>query len=174
MMKSHKKKLIMIMITALVILNIWRWLPTSMTSTRQDVVAQRDHLFNIEDFVVRLNSADSMGTVSRDIFQTKKAIEDKKAVHKTKSVEIPLSPVKSQEEFARDNAEAEFGRIRCVAISVRNERFHAYLISEGESFLVSQGDKVGSRFLVETITADGVVLRDPETGAGGVVSISGK
>jgi hypothetical protein len=82
--------------------------------------------------------------------------------------------VKSPEELAKEAAEAELAKIRCVGISVRNERFQAYIINAGEPSLISKGDKVGSRFVVENIVSDGVVLQDAATGVRGTISISGK
>ena len=98
----------------------------------------------------------------------------KRPVVKAAPTVIQIIPQKSPEELARESAQAEFAQIRCVGISVRNERIHAYLINAGESLLVSNGDKVGSRFVVEKIMSDGVSLRDPVTGVGGVITISGK
>ena len=107
-------------------------------------------------------------------FAKVKKIVKKQPLVKAKQAVVQLPPAKSQEELARESAEAEFSKIRCVAISVRNERIHAYVINAGEASLVSKGDKVGSRFVVEKIVPDGVTLRDPETGVGGLIAISGK
>jgi len=57
---------------------------------------------------------------------------------------------------------------------MRKDRAHAYLINAGEPSLVSKGDKVGNRFVVENIESDGVTLRDSDTGFSGLIEVSGK
>lgn len=97
-----------------------------------------------------------------------------KPVAKVKLVAVTATPVKSPEELAHDSAQAEFAQIRCVGISVRDNRIQAYLFDGGDPFLVSAGDKVGSRFVVEKIVPEGVVVRDSATGVGGQIAVSGK
>ena len=171
MMKSNKKKFIWLMIVMLVSLNLWRWWPTS--SPLPERVVRQTGLFSVADFEVKATPADSMTPMLRDIFQPKKVAKEKTLV-KVKPTTVQLPPVKSQEELVKESAEAEFSKIRCVGMSVRNERIHAYVISAGEPALVSKGDKVGARFIVENISPEGITLRDPETGVGGLITLSGK
>jgi hypothetical protein len=167
----NRKSIILIAVLTLVVLNIWRWWPAS---SPQSVAAGRTvGEFNIEDFEVKAIPVDSLPPLSRDIFHPKKVEVVKHRVTAPQSA-VQSAPVKTPEETAKDNAQAEFAQIQCVGISVRNERVHAYLINAGEPSLVSSGDKVGSRFVVEKITTDGVTLRDPATGVGGLISVSGK
>ena len=168
---KNRKLLILLGITTLVMLNIWRWWPAS--TSQPDKAERKTSGFSVEDFEVKVTPVDSLPPLSRDIFYPKKVVTQKSTV-KTTQTDVPLPPVKSQEELARESAEAEFAKTRCVGVSVRNERIHAYVISAGEPSLVSKGDKVGSRFVVEKISPDGVTLRDPETGIGGLLPISGK
>ena len=168
---KNRKLLIMLGIATLVTLNIWRWWPASTTQPNR--VKSKASAFSVEDFEVKVSPVDSLQPLSRDIFYPKKVVS-KTITVKTRQAVVPLPPVKTQEELARESAEAEFAKIRCVGVSVRHERIHAYVISAGEPSLVSKGDKVGSRFTVEKISPDGIALRDPETGVGGLISISGK
>lgn len=168
---KYRKLLIMLGITTLVVLNVWRWWPTS--AIQPDSVRSKASAFSVEDFEVKVTPADSLQPLSRDVFYPKKVVS-KAITVKTRQAVVPLPPVKTLEELARESAEAEFAKIRCVGVSVRNERIHAYVINAGEPALVSKGDKVGSRFTVEKISPDGVSLRDPETGVGGLIPISGK
>jgi hypothetical protein len=168
---KYRKLLIALGIATLVVLNIWRWWPTS--TIQPDKVKGKVSAFSVEDFEVKVAPVDSLQSLTRDIFYPKKIV-NKTITVKTKQAVVPLPPVKTQEELVKENAEAEFVKIKCVGISVRNERVHAYVINAGEPALVSKGDKVGSRFVVEKISPDGVTLRDPETGVGGLISISGK
>jgi hypothetical protein len=86
----------------------------------------------------------------------------------------PEPPTKSPDELAREGVQAAFAQIRCVGISVREKTVHAYLLSGGDAVLVSAGDKVGGLFVVEKIMTDRVILRDPDTGVGGQIDLSGK
>jgi hypothetical protein len=169
---KYRKLIIVFMIVALAVLNIWRWWPASSSAPSADTGRAAGE-FGIEDFEVKAIPVDSLPPMSRDIFFPKKVAIAKSRI-KASSPAIPAMPVKTPEEMARDAAQAEFAQIQCAGISVRNERIHAYLISAGEPLLVSNGDKVGSRFVVEKITTDGVTLRDPETGVGGMIAVSGK
>ena len=40
--------------------------------------------------------------------------------------------------------------------------------------MVNAGDQAGDRFTVESITTEGVVLKDPRTGVSGQIAVSGK
>ena len=170
-MKIHQKKFVVLMVVLLVTLNIWRWWPTS--SNLPDRVVRKTGLFSVDDFEVKAIPTGSLTPMVRDIFQAKKVVKEKTLV-KVKPMTSPLPPVKSPEELAKESAEAEFSKIRCVGMSVRNECYQAYIIIAGEPMLVSKSDKVGSRFVVDKISSDGVTLLDPETGVGGLISISGK
>lgn len=172
MTRTNRKVLISLSIVILVVLNIWHWLPESVTLSGR--VGQVDGGFSAEDFEVKSFSADSLPPMSRDIFYPAKVVVLKSLPKKNAPAAAPLPPVKSPGELARDNAQSEFSQIRCVGISVRNERIHAYLITASDSLLVSTGDKVGGRFVVVKIVPDGVTLKDPDTGVGGLISVSGK
>ena len=172
MTAKHRNLSIALAIAVLAALNIWRWWPAS--APPPDNVGHALGAFDIDDFSVKASPADSLLPLSRNIFFPKKVVTAKRPVVKAAPTVIQIIPQKSPEELARESAQAEFAQIRCVGISVRNERIHAYLINAGESLLVSNGDKVGSRFVVEKIMSDGVSLRDPVTGVGGVITISGK
>lgn len=168
----NRKPIIVLMIVALAALNLWRWWPASSAGLSAGV-GQAAGEFKIEEFEVKAVPPDSLPPMSRDIFYPKRVVIARTPV-KAPSTAVPAIPVKTPEEMARDAAQAEFAQIQCAGISVRNERIHAYLISSGEPSLVSSGDKIGSRFVVEKISTDGVTLRDPETGVGGMIAVSGK
>jgi len=158
-------------IVVLIALNIWRWQPAiemvPVSGERQAPTIK------IEDFEVRAIADDVIPLLSRDIFHPKKN-NSIRLRRKDSPPAVQLPPAKSPEELARDSAQAEFAQIRCVGVSVRKDHTQAYLNSAGEYLLVSQGDKVGGRFLVEKIAPDGVSLRDAVTGVGGLLTISGK
>jgi hypothetical protein len=168
---SHRKLFFAFMIIVLVTLNAWRWWPSSVRlpdETRRSLEG-----FGTEDFKITAMPVNSLPPMSRDIFTPKKIVIRIPKIKAVPTVAQTL-PEKSPEEMARDSAQAEFSIIRCVGVSVRNGHMQAYLINAGEYSLVSNGDIVGGHFVVEKIVADGVYLRDPKLGVGGLISISGK
>lgn len=171
MIKVHQRKFIATMILVLLVLNIWRWWPTSSNSS--DAQASIPGRFNIEDFEVNVIGQNMIAPMARDLFQVKKVVKEKSPMI-VKAAPVSLTQVKTPEEALKENSEIEFSKIHCVGVSIRNQRIHAYIISGGEPLLISKGDKVGNRFIVENIAFDGVILRDPETGVGGLIAISGK
>lgn len=170
---KNRKPIIVLMIVVLAALNLWRWWPASSAGLSTAGAGQAAGEFKIEDFEVKAVPPDSQPPMSRDIFYPKKVVIARTQI-KAPLTTAPAMPVKTPEEIEKEGAQAEFAQIQCAGISVRNERTHAYLISSGEPSLVSSGDKIGSRFVVEKISTDGVTLRDPETGVGGTIAVSGK
>lgn len=168
---KYRKPIILFAIVLLAALNIWRWWPAEYLLSEN--AGGTTGSFSVEDFEVKAFSVDSLPPLSRNIFYPKKVDAVKPRVMASPQIAQPVL-IKNPEEVARDNAQAEFSQIQCVGISIRNEKVNAYVISAGQPFLVSQGDKVGGRFVVEKIVPDGVSLRDPETGVGGLITVSGK
>jgi len=158
-------------VAALIVLNIWRWMPVTKVSAER--AEKLSTAFRLEDFEVRALPADKQLPLSRDLFRPKNIPLAKPAVKVVPNI-IREPPAKSPEELALDSAQAEFAQIRCVGVSVRDKRIQAYILNGGDPLLVTTGDKVGSRFVVEKIVSDGVVLRDPITGVGGQIAVSGK
>lgn len=169
-MKIVRKWVGLAAIMLLVALNAWRWWPSMQVPPKKPGGATA--AFRLEDFEIDSFPISSMDTLSRDIFHPKVISVPKPVVKAAPQDAPPL--VKSAEELAHEAALAEFAQIRCVGVSVRDRRFQAFIVSQGAHFLVSSGDKVGSRFVVEEIVSNGVVLRDPNTEVGGEVAISGK
>lgn len=168
---KRNKPVIILAIAVLVALNVWRWWPSQLSSSRKDELSSAR--FHLDDFEVRALPADFRTPMLRDLFHPKRPVAAK-PVAKIRANAVPAAPVKSPEELAHDAAQAEFAQIRCVGISVRDNRIQAYLFDGGDPFLVSAGDKVGSRFIVEKIVPEGVVVRDSATGVGGQIAVSGK
>lgn len=164
-----KKQGVLVVVMLLVALNVWRWWPSTQVPSEKARGAAA--VFHPEDFEIGSFPSDSNDPLFRDIFHPKIVVVSQPV---TKAAPVAAPPVKSPEELAYEAALAEFSQIRCVGVSVRDNRFQAYLSSQGAHFLVSAGDKVGSRFVVEKIMADGVMLRDPDTEVGGEIAVSGK
>ena len=119
-MTRNRKLIVAISIGVLVALNVIRWWPATFDST---VVSQGEgEVFSMDEFRVNVPPEVEIGTPSRDIFHPIIAIV-KKA--KVMVVAPPPAPAKSPEEIALELAQAELAKIRCVGVSMRNERFQA-------------------------------------------------
>lgn len=168
---KHRKWIIAAVVLALVALNVWRWWPAgSAKPGSMPGTVSPSATFRTEDFEIRALPADPPGRMQRDLFRPKTAA---KPVAKG-SVKAPEPPPKSPEELEREAAQAELAQFRCVGVAFRGGRAQAFLVKGGETFLVSPGDKVGNRFIVDKIVSDAVSLQDPNTGVAGQIAVSGK
>ncbi len=157
-------------VAVLLIANLWHWWPRSKTpAARAPETAARSSNIRVEDFRLRSVVDGSQGGPSRDLFQPK--FRPPPIVKKPK--EPPPPPPKSPEQLAEEAARAELGQIRLVAVAIRAGRGEAYLTVQGQAQHARVGDKIGSRFVVQDITAEGVRLRDPATGVEGNLAVTG-
>ena len=168
---KNRKWIIAAVVLALVALNVWRWWPSgSAKPVGMPGTVSPSAVFRPEDFEIRALPADPPGPMQRDLFHPKPAA---KPVAKI-SAKAPEPPPKSPEELEREAAQAELAQFRCVGVAFRGGRAQAFLVKGGETFLVSPGDKVGNRFIVDKIAPDAVTLQDPNTGVSGQIAVSGK
>jgi hypothetical protein len=168
---KHRKWIIAAVVLVLVALNVWRWWPAGSTKPGSlPGTASTSAAFRPEDFEIRAQPADPPGPMQRDLFRPKPAA---KPMAKG-SAKTPMPPPKSPEELEREAAQAELAQYRCVGVAFRGGRAQAFLVKGGETFLVSPGDKVGNRFIVDKIAPDAVSLQDPNTGVAGQIAVSGK
>jgi hypothetical protein len=163
--------IIIAVVLALAALNVWRWWPAGSTKPRSMLGTNNSSAaFRPEDFEIRALPAEPPGPMQRDLFRPKLAA---KPVAKG-SAKAPEPPPKSPEELEREAAQAELAQFRCAGVAFRGGRAQAFLVKGGETFLVSPGDKVGNRFIVDKIAPDAVSLQDPNTGVAGQIAVSGK
>lgn len=158
-------------IVALAIANLWRWLASdaSLTSERAQT---RTGAVRAEDFAIKMVSSEVQATPQRDLFRPKIVVAPKPPP--AKKVEPPPEPPpKTPEELEEEAARAELGQIKCVGVAFRQEKYQAFMMLGGQAHVAAIGDKVGSRFVVEKITADGVHIRDPRTNVSAQLPVSG-
>lgn len=168
---KHRKWIVAAAVLALVALNIWRWWPAgSAKPGGMPMTVSPSTAFRPEDFEIRALPAEPPGPMLRDLFRPKPVA---KPVAKG-SAKASAPPPKPPEELEREAAQAELAQFRCVGVAFRGGRAQAFLVKGGETFLVSPGDKVGNRFIVDKIEADAVTLQDPGSGVVGQIAVSGK
>ncbi|MEK7735225.1 MAG: hypothetical protein AAB329_07275 [Pseudomonadota bacterium] len=169
-MKPTRVHWMVLGVVVLLAANLWHWWPRSKTpAARAPEAASRPASIRVEDFRLRAVVDGSQGGPSRDLFQPK--FRPPPVVVKPK--EPPPPPPKTPEQLAEEAARAELGHIRLLAVAIRAGRGEAYLSVQGQAQHARVGDKVGARFVVEAITAEGVRIRDPATGVEGNLAVTG-
>lgn len=160
-----------VVIALLAIANVWRWQAFGgpVASERP---AMRTGAVRAEDFTIKVAGGDMAATPQRDLFRPKIVAAPKPPPVK-KEEPPPEPPPKTPEELEEEAARAELGQIKCVGVAFRHEKGQAFLMLGGQPHMASIGDKVGSRFVVEKITADGVHIRDPRTNVSAQLPVSG-
>jgi hypothetical protein len=173
---KHRPLLLAAAVAVLAALNVWHW--SAGKSSPRERTASGGSAFGPADFRLKVGVASiAAGVAARDIFQPKlpppppppaplKQVEVK--------VEPPPAPVKTAQELAEEAARAEIGQIKLVGVAFRGGQAQAYLVKGEQAYLVQTGAKVGDRFRVEAISADGIQLLDPSTQVGGRIPVSGK
>jgi hypothetical protein len=168
---TRKNVIIAGAIAALVVLNVWRWLPKTST-----VVMPRGPAASAELQELDLRVADAAiasRPMRRDLFfRAAPEVRTTGIGNPAHRLTTPPIPVKSPEELALESAQAEFAGIHVIGIVFRNGRGQAYLESAGKSELVGVGDKFGS-FKVSAIRQDAVELNGIDTSAGGRIPLAG-
>lgn len=156
-------------VAVLLVANLWHWWPRSKTPlARAPETSARPPSIRVEDFRLRSVVDSSHGGPSRDLFQPKY-----RPPVAMKPKGSPPPPPKTPQQLAEEAARAELGQIRLVAVAIRAGRGEAYLSVQGQAQHARVGDKLGARFVVEAITAEGVRLRDPATGVEGNLAVTG-
>lgn len=158
----------------LLVLNIWHWWPkNSHTRNSAGPDPAEDSpasALRVEDFVIQGVPGGKLTQARRDVFQPKLPVIVKPPAPKKPSGPPPKSP----EELEREAAQADYAQIRCLGLAFREGQAQALLSAGPQTFQVGVGGRVGSRFVVDKIESDGVVITDPKTGIGGKISMSGE
>jgi hypothetical protein len=171
----HRKKILMgLAVAILVTLNLWKWWPgTKLHDIGTKLPSEQ---VRAEQLVLLIDLGERTGRdqVKRDIFQSKRNTVPVVQI-KMKRVPIQESPQqKTPDELEQDAAEMELTEYRCVGIAVHDGITQAFLIRGDQNIVVTHGDRVSARFIVDKITLDEVVLKDNSTGVGGVIKMAGK
>lgn len=153
-------------------LNVWSWWPSG-SSQKIESASTRER-WTPEVLKVRTAvDVEKVPPARRDLFQPKYVVV--KAAPKPKIPELPPAPPpKTPEQIAEETARVELSQIRLVGVVFRGGNGEAFLVKGDQTYMVRQGEKVGDRFMVESIQTDAVALKDPMTQVSGSLSVSGK
>jgi len=172
-MKTRKRTILLAASVALLVAaNLWRFWPSvSPDRAYGKTGGSPGGEFRAEDFVVHALPTVEDAAMRRDLFHVATAA---RAVPKPAAKGPPPPPPKTPEQLAVERAQTELAQIRCVGAAFHKQRAEAFLIVNGQNTIVRVGEKAGGRFMVEEITRESVLLRDPMTQTSGRIAISGQ
>lgn len=157
-------------ILVLVILNIWRWMPSG--NSLADRRASRDAHGLELDWRVPLTMGQQAAT--RDLFYKKvpKPVRPKPG---PKIVRPVISqPVITPEQQRLQTAQTMLAQYKLVGVVLRNGMWQAFVTRGEESYTLSKGDRVSQRFMVKEISEHALVLQDTQTEAQVRLALSGE
>lgn len=166
---NRRRMLLLSAAAGLLILNVWHWWPGSASPTPAKDRVSGGGALQVEDFVIQGVAAGKLPLARRDVFQPKRPV----VVKAPAPVKPPEPPPKSPEELEREAAQAEYLQIRCLAVVFRGGQGQAMMGMGQQIFHVGVGGQVGSRFVVNKIEEDGVLIQDSKSGIGGKIGLSG-
>ena len=182
---------LLVIILALGIVNVWKWVVRDEVVSFEQATGSSISKFLVSDFEIKGLTPPSGGnsSISRDLFysladKSREGIkenltssgEQKDILLDMSAKEVALTPIDPQ--ITADLLEAEAARddlakLKYVGVLFHGERGEASLLFADQHYIVSAGDKLGSRFVVDKITTDAVDVSDPITKVSGQIRISG-
>ena len=165
---KNRRILIIAAVVILAGLNLWRWWPAAEKPASRQAKIAADVPLRVEDFTIQGLPSGKTGPALRDLFQPKRPVAVKAVLPK----QPPGPPPKTPEELEREAAQAELAQFRCMGLVFRGGKAQALITAGSQSYMVGAGEQVGKRFVVDKIEADGVWLKDPNTGIGGAVRLT--
>jgi hypothetical protein len=165
-------------VIVLAIANLWRWLPAE---TRRETASASAAAFRAEEFQLRAGLALGASAGSgRNLFQPRLPPAPPPAPEPPKVVEAPPPPPppgpppKTPEQVAEEAARDELRQLKLVGVVFRNGKGQAFVVKGSDVYMVHAGERVGERFQVQSISAEGIQLSDPASRVNGQIPVSGK
>lgn len=175
--KEQQKKILLVLIAAIILLNGYRFITSEKTKTAPPVFTRgavagstvREGLLSREGasdplnvFLVKRN--EEFPSVARDIFR----VENPAARPKSKpTVSVPSSPPpvpeRTPEELAADSARADLSKFRFLGYLTEKDS-SLFLSKDDELFVVKKGDAIQKSYKVKEAKNDFVILLDTATG----------
>lgn len=154
-------------------LNVLRWMWTDKPAPTRAAAS----IYAAEEFRLRTGVAAAGHERSgRDLFRPKLPPPAPAPKVVTPPPEPPPAgpPPKTPEQLAEEAARDELRQLKLVGVVFRGGKGQAYVVKGDQAYLVHAGEKVGERFRVEAIAADGIQLIDPASRVNGQIPVSGK
>lgn len=168
---NRRQAILLPLVGILGVVNVWHWWPAQRTQRPGATAESLSREFRLQDLQIKTLPPTPDTPMKRDLFFPKYIPPPRRPAAPTPP---PGPPPKTPEELAREAAQAELTQFKCMGVLFRAGRGQAYLVKGDEIFMVSAGEKVGNRFIVDKITPEGVLLRDPATAVSGQIPVSGK
>jgi hypothetical protein len=158
-----------IAVLLLIALNLAQWLPATNGKTARSPAAGATG-FRPEDFQLKIGFEPSQAGATRDLFRLPSP-----PPLAVKKVELPPPPLpKTPEQLAEEAARAELSQLKLIGVVFRGDKGEAFLVKGDQTYLVHMGEKVGERFVVQSVSTESVTLKDPRTNVTGQIPVSGK
>lgn len=170
-MMNRRQAILLLLVGILGAVNVWYWWPAQRAQTPGAATESLSREFRLEDFRIKTLPPAPDTPMTRNLFFPKYVPPPPRAAAPPPP---PGPPPKTPAELAREAAQAELAQFKCMGVLFRAGRGHAYLVKGDEIFMATAGDKVGTRFIVDKISPEGVLLRDPATAVSGQIAVSGK
>lgn len=150
---------------ALVLLNLWRWLPSSSTSDGSVAQSRLTGPVTVQSLKlhgVAAASGDSVGP-ARNLFAP--FVPAAPVPVKIPSTPPPVEATKrvSAKDSARNAARADMSQYQLVGIVIRPGKAQAFLMKGDQPYDVGVGDIIDGRIRVQKVSAAEVVLKDNKT-----------
>jgi len=153
------------MVGLLLAANLAYWWPRTPENPKMGRTTPPKERYEARDFTIQLAREEDK-QVRRDLFRPKVQVT-------AGAGRSPSPPRKTPEQLAEEAARAELAEYQLAGVVFRGARGQAYLVRGTQKYLVAEGDRVGSRFTVESVAADAVQLRDPSTNVAGRLPVAG-
>jgi len=161
----QRRNIILIgVVSALVVLNLWRWLPDSDDSALP--AAETAPTAQITAASLRLRGVaadDTGGSPARNLFS--EWTPAPKRTKKAKAVAVSKKSVKrvSAADMARKAALAELGKYSLAGVVIRSGHPLAFLLKDDQRYAAKVGEVVDGHVRIDHITVHEVVLKEMET-----------
>lgn len=182
---------LLVIILVLGIANVWTWVGRDEVTSFEQAAGSPIRKFLASDFEIKglVPPEGENSNIGRDLFysltdKNREAIKGnlrdsggRKGILRDVNVEkVLISPVEPQ--ITPDLLEAEAARddlakLKYVGVLFHGERGEASVLFAEQHYIVSTGDKLAGRFVVDKITTDAVDVSDPITKVSGQIRISG-
>lgn len=159
---NSRMKLLLLAVTVLVLVNLWRWWPQveqSAATTRQ---SQQAPVTTLELRLAGYDPDAAGGEVNirRDLFFP---VSENGPASDVEPKPVSQQPVKPQNTSRREQVIQDMQQYRLVGVLSRNGVFQGFLVRDEENFSVRQGDRLENRYSVEAVSPTSVTLGDPDS-----------
>jgi hypothetical protein len=160
---NKRKGLLFAGVAGLLLLNLWRWWPTS--DSVSTVASGQFYSVDTEKFRLLADPPIKVMPMERNPFEAAAEAIASLPEPVIEAIEPTLPPYEEQESLAPGSQdEAALGHLKLGGVVYRKGGRYAYLLESGKGHLVGQGSVLFGRYRVEEISVRSVTLKDMTSG----------